>query len=96
MHCLHGCNAASLLQEWQPWVHIPFSNIIDERITPMSAVKIKGQAGQIPRLRFLNSLGRALDARDTFNELSLLNDLELSKRGLDRNGISKHVVDKLG
>ena len=50
----------------------------------------------MPRLRFLNSLGRALDARDTFNELSLLNDLELSKRGLDRNGISKHVVEKLG
>ena len=49
----------------------------------------------MPRLRFLNSLGRALDARDTFNELSLLNDLELSKRGLDRNGISKHVVEKL-
>ena len=50
----------------------------------------------MPRLRFLNSLGRALDARDTFNELSLLNDLELSKRGLDRNDISKHVVETLG
>ena len=62
----------------------------------MSAVTIKGRAGQIPRLRFLNSLGRALDARDTFNELSLLNDLELSKRGLDRNSISKHIVEKLG
>ena len=96
MHDLHRCNAASHLQEWQPRVHIPFRNIIDERITPMSALKIKGQAGQIPRLRFLNSLGRALDARDTFNELSLLNDLELSKRGLDRNGISIHVVEKLG
>ena len=96
MHNLHGCNAASVLEEWRPLVHIPFSNIIDERITPMSAVTIKGRAGQIPRLRFLNSLGRALDARDTFNELSLLNDLELSKRGLDRNSISKHIVEKLG
>jgi hypothetical protein len=96
MRILHRCNAASVLEEWRLWVHIPFSNIIDERITPMSTVTITGRAGQIPRLRFLNSLGRALVARDTFNELSLLNDLELSKRGLDRNGISKHVVDKLG
>jgi|GEM_PF-4666340 len=62
----------------------------------MSAVTINAQASQIPGVRFLKSLGRALDARDTYNELALLNDTELSKRGLDRNSIFKHVVEKLG
>ena len=72
------------------------NSIIDERSDPMSAIKLSAQASRFPGIRFLNSFGRALNARDAFNELSLLNDSELSKRGLDRNSLFKHVVEKLG
>ena len=96
MRIVHGCNAAFVLQLLLYSAHIRFISIIDERSTPMGAIKASAQASQFPGIRFLNSFGRALNARDAFNEVSLMNDSELSKRGLDRNSIFKHVLEKLG
>lgn len=62
----------------------------------MSAATINAQAGQFSGVRFFQTLGRALDARDTYEELSVLNDAELAKRGIDRGDVVQHVLAKLG
>jgi hypothetical protein len=47
-------------------------------------------------VRFLRSFGQALNARDAFNELTVLSDADLAKRGLRRDQIIEQVVAKLG
>ena len=67
-----------------------------EGITVMSASRLENKPGQFVGVRMLQAIGRALDARDTYRELSVLNDVELAKRGLHRNDIVKQAMEKLG
>ena len=62
----------------------------------MSAATINAQASQFASVRFLQTIGRAIDARDTYEELAVLNDAELAKRGIDRGGVFQKVLAKLG
>jgi hypothetical protein len=61
----------------------------------MTAATMNAQAGRKTGFRFLETFGKALNARDTFNELNALNDQELAKRGLTRDGVLDEVVAKL-
>ena len=67
-----------------------------EGISVMSASRSGNKPGQFVGVRVLQAIGRALDARDTYRELSVLNDVELAKRGLHRNDIVKQAMEKLG
>ncbi|MDA0656107.1 MAG: hypothetical protein O2912_06860 [Proteobacteria bacterium] len=62
----------------------------------MSAATINAQASENAGVRFLRSFGQALNARDTFNELNILSDADLAKRGLNRDQVIEQVVAKLG
>ena len=67
-----------------------------EGILVMAASKSGSKNGQFVGVRVLRAIGRALDARDTYRELSVLNDVELAKRGLHRSDIVKQAMAKLG
>ena len=69
---------------------------IHEGILVMAALRSGSKSGQFVGVRVLQAIGRALDARDTYRELSVLNDVELAKRGLHRNDIVKQAMEKLG
>ena len=67
-----------------------------EGILVMTASRSESKPGRFVGVRVLQAIGRALDARDTYRELSVLNDVELAKRGLHRNDIVKQAMEKLG
>ena len=71
-------------------------NDIREGNLIMAASRSGSNPGQFVGVRVLQAIGRALDARDTYRELSVLNDVELAKRGLHRNDIAKQAMEKLG
>ena len=72
------------------------NNLLHEGILVMTASRSGSRPGQFVGVRILQAIGRALDARDTYRELSVLNDVELAKRGLHRNDIVKQAMEKLG
>ncbi|MBC27456.1 MAG: hypothetical protein CMM41_11590 [Rhodospirillaceae bacterium] len=67
-----------------------------EGILFMASSRLGMKPRQFVGVRVLQAIGRALDARDTYRELSVLNDVELAKRGLHRNDIVKQAMEKLG
>ena len=71
-------------------------SFINEGTLVMAASRSGSRSGQFVGVRVLQAIGRALDARDTYRELSVLNDVELAKRGLHRNDIVKQAMEKLG
>ncbi|MGY9107197.1 MAG: hypothetical protein ACKVG0_11830 [Alphaproteobacteria bacterium] len=90
------CDATIDLEEWLLQSYILFNSIIYERIKQMNAATINAQASENAGVRFLRSFGQALNARDAFNELTVLSDADLAKRGLRRDQIIEQVVAKLG
>ena len=68
----------------------------NEGILGMKGAGLINKSNQFLGIKFLRTIGRALDARDTYCELSVLNDIELAKRGLNRNDIAKQAMAKLG
>ena len=69
---------------------------IYEGTSIMAASRSGSKPGRFVGVRVLQAIGRALDARDTYRELSVLNDVELAKRGLHRNDIAKQAMEKRG
>ena len=62
----------------------------------MTASRLGNKPRQFVGVRVLQAIGKALDARDIYRELSVLNDVELAKRGLHRNDVAKQAMEKLG